>query len=328
MDRRISLRIGLGVVALLSLGGILRMHQRSATSSAPSRSSPSPTATAAPTGAVPQADSAAQKTQAFREQQDALLRSELSPLARVDYVHLPPGEHTLSSERGALLSLPTEALLPYQGRVRFAVSPQGALSLHAEPAVKLDGTLTTEAALRKGQVIALGLWRFLVSGSEADPALAIYDLGSPARRAYSGLHYFPSDDRYRVPAQLRRYAQPRTVRLAASRGEDKELSAIGSLHFTLPGPVAESMEAYLEQAGSKRLFLIFRDALSGKPGGSYGAGRFLYAELGSDDTVWLDFNQAWNPLCAYSPYFHCPLPPRENWLKSAVPVGEAIYAEH
>jgi uncharacterized protein (DUF1684 family) len=44
--------------------------------------------------------------------------------------------------------------------------------------------------------------------------------------------------------------------------------------------------------------------------------------------VLLDFNRAWNPLCAYSHYFHCPLPPRSNWLPVALPVGEQTYAAH
>lgn len=318
MRRRIVLGAAIGLTALTALLGITRMH----------RTSPSLPQTLPSADVVPQPPAAAAATQAFRDEQDTLMRSELSPLARIDYVHLTVGEHPLTGDGGAILSLPAEALLPYAGKVRIAVRPPSGLTLFADPPVKLDGALVGQATLTKGQVIALGLIRLLVSGGDSDRALAVYDLGSPARRAYTGLHYFPSDDRYRVRARLTRYAQPRSVRLSASRGEDKEMSALGLLHFTLPGDVAESMEAYLEQPGGSRLFLIFRDGLSGKPGGSYGAGRFLYATLDRDDTVWLDFNQAWNPLCAYSAYFHCPLPPRQNWLRSPLPVGERVYAEH
>jgi len=311
----LSLSAGLGAVLVLLLG--MRMQ----------RSTPASTVSPAAV-ALPQPSWAAERTAAFREEQDALMRGELSPLARIGYAHLPPGETALTPDPSGVLSVPRETLPTEPFQLRVVVSAGGGLALHAKPAVRLDGKPVTEAALSKGQVIALGLLRFLVAGSPEDPALAIYDLGSAPRRAFAGLHYFPSDDRYRVAARLERYPQPRPIRLAASRGEDKELQAIGTLHFTLPGPVAESMEAYLEQPGSTRLFLIFRDATSGQPGGSYGAGRFLYAALENDAAVWLDFNQAWNPLCAYSPYFHCPLPPRSNWLRSALPVGEKAYAEH
>ncbi|MBL9006810.1 MAG: DUF1684 domain-containing protein [Myxococcales bacterium] len=265
---------------------------------------------------------------AFREEQDALLRSELSPLARVDYVHLTAGEHRLSTAVGAALRVPADALSGPLGQVSFVAAPPSAVRLVADPPVKLDGVLQSQAVLRKGQVISLGLLRLLCTGTDADPALAVYDLGSPARREYRGLRYYPDDDRFRVAARLQRYAQPKAVHLPASRGDDKDLQAVGTLQFRLPPSQDESMEAYLEQPGSTRLFLIFRDGTSGKKDGSYGAGRFLYAQLGSDDTVWLDFNQAWNPLCAYSAYFHCPLPPRSNWLKSQIPVGEKVYSEH
>lgn len=269
-----------------------------------------------------------EQRQSWREEQDALMRSERSPLCRIDYIHLPPGEHAVSTDAGATLRVPADSLSSPLGRVRLQVSADGRVRLSADPAVRLDGSLVAEAVLHKGSLMALGLLRLLFTGSETDPAIAVYDLGALARREYQGLHYFPDDDRFRVRARLQRYPQAKTAHLSASRGDDKDMSAIGVLHFALPGGVEESMEAYLEQAGSSRLFLIFRDGTSGKPDGSYGAGRFLYAQLGSDDTVWLDFNQAWNPLCAYSAYFHCPLPPRSNWLKTAIPVGEKVYAAH
>jgi uncharacterized protein (DUF1684 family) len=105
------------------------------------------------------------------------------------------------------------------------------------------------------------------------------------------------------------------------------MQALGMLRFTLAG-TACSLEAYSEAPGTDQLFLIFKDGTSGQPGGSYGAGRFLHARVAADGQVLLDFNQAWNPLCAYSHYFHCPLPPRANWLPVKIPVGERTYADH
>lgn len=273
------------------------------------------------------ADVQAQR-QSWRDEQDALMRSEQSPLARVDYIHLRAGTLDLSTDPHAGVHVPADSLSRPLGQVRFVVEPPAPVQLFAEPPIFLNGVPQSRAALQKGQVLSLGLLRLLFTGTADDPALAVYDLGCAARTSYRGLHYFPEDDRYRVRATIQRYAQPRTVRLAASRGEDKDMQAIGVLHFRLPSGRDESMEAYLEQPGSPRLFLIFRDGTNGKKGGSYGAGRFLYAQLGSDDQVWLDFNQAWNPLCAYSAYFHCPLPPRTNWLTSDIPVGEQQYSEH
>lgn len=77
------------------------------------------------------------------------------------------------------------------------------------------------------------------------------------------------------------------------------------------------------------VFFVFRDRTSGKE--SYGAGRFLKARLPATDgiadpavnrKISLNFNFAYNPPCAFTPFATCPLPPAENWLSFAVPAGE------
>ncbi|CAH0169343.1 DUF1684 domain-containing protein [Microbacterium foliorum] len=81
------------------------------------------------------------------------------------------------------------------------------------------------------------------------------------------------------------------------------------------------------------LFIPVRDALAGRPGGTYGGGRYLIdtikgADLGSDadrGAIILDFNFAYNPSCAYDPAWACPLAQPGNVLPVAVPVGE-MYA--
>jgi uncharacterized protein (DUF1684 family) len=73
-----------------------------------------------------------------------------------------------------------------------------------------------------------------------------------------------------------------------------------------------------------RLFFIFKDRTAGKT--TYPAGRFLYADMPKHgDTVELDFNKAYNPPCAYTPYATCPLPRSENHLALAVEAGELNY---
>lgn len=78
------------------------------------------------------------------------------------------------------------------------------------------------------------------------------------------------------------------------------------------------------------LFIPMRDALAGRPGGTYGGGRYVIdtvkgADLGSDvdgGTIVLDLNFAYNPSCAYDPAWACPLAPPGNVLDAPVPVGE------
>ena len=73
-----------------------------------------------------------------------------------------------------------------------------------------------------------------------------------------------------------------------------------------------------------RLFFVFRDGTSGKE--TYEAARFLYSDLRDDGTTVLDFNQAYNPPCAFNPYTTCPIPLPENRLKVRIPAGEKAYA--
>jgi uncharacterized protein (DUF1684 family) len=71
---------------------------------------------------------------------------------------------------------------------------------------------------------------------------------------------------------------------------------------------------------------MFRDRTSGKQ--TYGAGRFLEADMPKDGTTVLDFNKAYNPYCTNNPYASCPLPPKQNHLPVVIPAGETYQHEH
>ena len=73
-----------------------------------------------------------------------------------------------------------------------------------------------------------------------------------------------------------------------------------------------------------RLYFTFRDGTSGHE--TYAAARFLYANLADDGTTVLDFNQAYNPPCAFNEFTTCPLPLPENRLTVRIPAGERAYA--
>ena len=95
-------------------------------------------------------------------------------------------------------------------------------------------------------------------------------------------------------------------------------------------PDAGSLDVWRLASYGGGLFVPVRDALAGRPGGTYGGGRYLIdtikgADLGSDaagGTIVLDFNFAYNPSCAYDPAWACPLAQPGNVLPVAVPVGE------
>ena len=139
------------------------------------------------------------------------------------------------------------------------------------------------------------------------------------RGSFEGLRYFPYDAAYRVAARWEPAAQPRQVRIGTSTGEERDYLEAGTLRFTVDGQ-ERTLRGYVAPGRPHELFVPFRDATSGKE--SYGAARYMEVELPRDGHALIDFNAAYNPFCAYSESYSCPLPPRENWLDVPIRAGE------
>ncbi|HWH08084.1 MAG TPA: DUF1684 domain-containing protein [Candidatus Thermoplasmatota archaeon] len=137
--------------------------------------------------------------------------------------------------------------------------------------------------------------------------------------AFEGLRYFPYDAAFRVSAAWEPAATPRHVRIGTSTGEERDYLEAGTLRFTLGGQ-ERTLRGFVAPGRPHELFVPFRDATSGKE--SYGAARYLEVELPRHGHALVDFNLAYNPWCAYSESYSCPLPPRENWLDVAIRAGE------
>jgi uncharacterized protein (DUF1684 family) len=147
------------------------------------------------------------------------------------------------------------------------------------------------------------------------------------RRDFGGLPYFPADPRFHfedvqprpVPDDV-----PRSVTMQTSDGRERDAERAGILDVTVDGrPV--SLTAYRFSGDDPhQLFAPFRDATSGVE--TYGAGRYLDLEADEDGRVDLDFNLAYNPFCAYSEAYSCPLPPPENRLPVRIEAGERYEA--
>jgi hypothetical protein len=146
------------------------------------------------------------------------------------------------------------------------------------------------------------------------------------RADFDGLSYYPIDPAYRFEVDLARHDDPERVTVATSTEGEREYLRWGEFTVEVDGePV--TIQAYKSDPADDRLWVPFRDATSGEA--TYGAGRYLDLEPEEHRTgegTWiLDFNQAYNPTCAYSDRYECPLPPTENWLDVAIEAGEKAY---
>jgi len=153
--------------------------------------------------------------------------------------------------------------------------------------------------------------------------IMLYNQRRPEALAFKGVDYFAYDPSYRVTATFRPDPKlpPRTFR--TSRGTDKQFFHAGDASFTLKGK-SYALPFYASEndaAKIKDMSAFFMDELSGT--GTYGAGRYVdVADFGAfpPKTVTIDFNFAYNPNCARSPFFTCPVATDQLALK--VEAGE------
>lgn len=149
------------------------------------------------------------------------------------------------------------------------------------------------------------------------------DAQSVARTHFKGLTYFPATAKWRIDAKFEPYNPPHKLSITNVLGMTGDETAPGAIVFTHAGKTYR-LEPILEQ-GETDLFVIFKDQTAGKE--TYGAARYLYVTPpGKDGKVVLDFNKAYNPPCAFTPFATCPLPPPQNRLPFRVEAGEKKYA--
>jgi len=144
--------------------------------------------------------------------------------------------------------------------------------------------------------------------------LRIKDSKAPSRLQFHGLKWYPPNVAYRVYAKWVPYNPPHHVPVPTILGTEVMSDVPGVAEFTLDGKTLR-LEPIIESPEDKELFFILRDTTSKSE--TYGAGRFLYTDLPDHGMtqpgeVWLDFNRAQNPPCAYTPFATCPLPPAES----------------
>lgn len=140
---------------------------------------------------------------------------------------------------------------------------------------------------------------------------------------FHGLSYFPVAAEWKVKAKL---IQPTQDFLMISNiiGQTTAQKNAGKFVFSIQG-VAYSLDAIDE--GGKTLFIAFADKTTGNT--TYGAGRFIDVEKpDAEGNTYIDFNKAYNPPCAFTPFATCPLPPPQNRLSLNIEAGEKNYGHH
>ncbi len=143
----------------------------------------------------------------------------------------------------------------------------------------------------------------------------------------ANLSFYTARKNYRVPADIVLLQDQKPFPMTTSSGKTKEAVAYATLDFVLNGQKCRLL-AYqligLQAKEPEHLFVPFTDRTSGRK--SYGGGRYIDLSLSDADTgkkIWIDFNKAYNPYCAFTSGYNCPIPPSENRLPVAIKAGQS-----
>lgn len=143
---------------------------------------------------------------------------------------------------------------------------------------------------------------------------------------FTGLKYFPISEKYRINARLTPIAPKKAIALPTSDGKQKSYLEYAYAEFEMDGVKNKLLILEIMDMGPYRgtLFLAFADETSANE--TYGAGRYLdVKKVPGATSITLDFNESYNPYCAYNDNFSCPFPPSENVLTVAIRAGEKTY---
>lgn len=257
----------------------------------------------------------------WREERMALLKAPGGYLTQVGLFWIGEGNWSIGADPQSDIVLPDGAA----GRVGvLQVTPEGNVLVVADGVVVLhDGQAVRDLRMPpdiSGEVVMAQhgsiAWSVIERGGKL--AVRVRDFENPWVESFGPIPYYDIDPGFRVEAVLHRYAEPREIVVdTVIEGLQQFPVAPGTATFSIDG-VQYELEP--QQEGDK-LFFVFGDRTNRDE--TYGAGRYLYAEMPGDDGKFiLDFNKAKSPPCAFNDFSTCPVASPRNRLPIRVEAGE------
>jgi uncharacterized protein len=252
------------------------------------------------------------------------LKQEWLPLAGLFW--LKPGENSFGADSKNAIVFPKGPAhggsFTLQGKnVVATFAPAANATIAGKPVSTVELQPDTTGHPTVVEVGSLRL-HLIVRGERI--GIRLKDLESDAVRQYHGPQFFPLDLSYRVTATWLPADGKQTVDVPNVLGDVSATPIAGTVVLKISG-----QELRLTDLGgnaARGLFFVFSDPTSKTE--TYPGGRFLETDPVSNGTVVLDFNRAYNPPCAVTPYATCPLAPKENRLSVAIPAGEEYDHKH
>jgi uncharacterized protein (DUF1684 family) len=262
----------------------------------------------------------------WRTQREQKLKAPDGWLTVAGLFWLKEGENRAGSDPNYEIVLP-EGRSPrrlgvfdfHDGKTHFRIASGAHVTVNGKPILTAD--LASDDSGRP-DLLQSGDFTMFVIKRGPKYGIRLRDLHSSMRNEFHGLEWYPVEPKLRIVANFTAHPAPTTIPIPNILGQTEQQQSPGYATFQIAGKTYR-LDPVLED---NQLFFIFRDTTAGKT--TYGAGRFLYADPPKDGKVILDFNKAYNPPCAFTPYATCPLPPKQNRLAVAIEAGEKKYGNH
>ncbi|MCW1148930.1 DUF1684 domain-containing protein [Flavobacterium lacisediminis] len=143
-------------------------------------------------------------------------------------------------------------------------------------------------------------------------------------KQFKGLDFYPIDEKFMVEAVFIRTKREKSFKMKTTTSRTPMYKKYGELHFSIDGKalklnVFQNIELSKKPGFNDYLFLPFSDLTCGKD--SYIGGRYIDMRIPKSGKITIDFNQAYNPYCAYNYEYSCPIVPLENDLDIEINAG-------
>lgn len=261
----------------------------------------------------------------WRQEVDANLRRENGWLALAGLFWLRKGANLIGSAPGSDIRLP-EAAPRRLGTFDFD-GDNVTLHVEADLPVEVNGIATRSAVLDADQedvpsFITFNTMRLVVLRRSKGVGIRVWDNSRKERQLFPPRQWYPVNEVLRVPATYTRFETPRIVKMPDILGAVLDEPMQGFVSFELQGKKHELM---VEELPDHRLFIQFMDLTNNQE--TYPSGRYHYTDPYKEGKVFVDFNKAYSPPCAFTEFATCTFPPQENRLTVSIEAGE-LYSGH
>ena len=252
----------------------------------------------------------------WRRNYEAKLKTPTGYLAIAGLWWLKTGEQVAGSDPTLAIVLPQRAPKQF-GKFLFSGGKVTFTQAGGSPRV-----LRTDKATEGPEILRIDDMELFVIQRNERFGLRLRDPQSATRAQFQGTRWYAPLPEWKIEARFLPYPQPKIVLVNDVTGNKQKVEAPGVVEFMIAGRTCR-LEPTIDEG---ELFFVFKDKSAGH--GTYGAGRFLKSAMPSNGKVELDFNKAYNPPCAFTPYATCPLPLKKNFLDVAIPAGEQVPPGH